>query len=147
MKLTSCQSIFVPRAPEQVFALIDDLSSTHKWMDRCIRVHKYHRGENAVGDPLRCFYQGMTRDTVLAGAIVARRPVIHLACEYAGRHARIGIDFTMRRQGEGTYLTHTVHVVPTTVVARLVSPLIRRALIRHSTGTVAALRRCLLSPA
>lgn len=147
MKLTSRQSIFVPRAPEQVFALIDDLSSTHKWMERCIRVQRYHQGENAVGDPLRCFYQGMTRDGVLSGAIVARQPASSLACEYAGRHARIGVDFTMRRQGEGTYLTHTVHVVPTTVLARLASPLIRRALVRHATGTVVALRRCLLSPA
>jgi carbon monoxide dehydrogenase subunit G len=147
MKLTSRQSIFVPRAPEQVFALIDDLSSTHKWMERCIRVQKYHRGENAVGDPLRCFYQGMTRSDVLAGAIVARRPVANLTCEYAGRHARIGIDFTVRRQGEGTYLTHTIDVVPTTMLARLVSPLIRRALIRHSMDTVVALRRCLLLPA
>jgi hypothetical protein len=52
----------------------------------------------------------------------------------------------MRRLREGTYLTHTVGVVPTTLMSRLASPFIRRALIRHSKGTAAGLRRCLLAP-
>ena len=146
MKLSYHQSIFVPRDPGQVFALIDDFSSMHKWMERCIRVQRYHHGENAVGDPLRCIYQGMTREGVLAGAIVARRPETNLACEYASRSVRIGVDFSMQRHGEGTYLTHTVHVEPTTWLAQLASPFIRRALIRQLAGTVDGLRRCLLAP-
>jgi len=146
MKLTCCESIFVPRDPGQVFAVIDDFSSMHKWMERCIRVQKYRRGENAVGDPLRCFYQGITRDGVLAGAIVARKPAANLACEYVNRAVRIGFDFSMQAHGEGTYLTHTVHVEPTSLLARLASPFIRRALARQLTGTIDSLRRCLLTP-
>ncbi|WP_430387322.1 SRPBCC family protein [Dyella sp. 20L07] len=146
MKLSSSQSMFVPREPDQVFALIDDFSSMHKWMERCIRVQKYRRGENAVGDPLRCFYQGITRHGVLSGAIVARSPEESLACVYNGRVTRIGFDIAMRRHGEGTYLTHTVHVESTSVLARLASPFIRRALTRHANGTIAGLRRCLLAP-
>lgn len=145
MRLNCSDSIVVPRAPEQVFALIDDFSSTHKWMERRIQPKKCSSGENAVGDFLRCFFRCVTKHDVLAGAIVSRRPSNNLACERAGRNVRIGLDFTMPRQGEGTYLTRTVHVVPTTILARLASPLIRRAWVRHSLSTATELRRHLLA--
>ena len=100
------QSVFVPREPGEVFALVDDVSSMHRWLDRCIRVQKYHGGENAVGDALRCVYQGLTRHGVLTGAIVAREPARNLACVYAGRFMRVAFDFSLSPRGEGTYLTH-----------------------------------------
>ncbi|WP_199100023.1 SRPBCC family protein [Dyella sp. ASV21] len=146
MALRCSQSGFVPRPPAQVFARIEDFSSAHQWMDRCIRVQKYERGENAVGDGLRCFYQGWLRHRVLLGCIVAREPDVRLTCEYAGRHARIGIDFTLRHHGAGTYLTHTLQVVPRGWLGRLAAPLVRRALARQSSATLASLRRCLLMP-
>lgn len=145
MKISTRQSIFVPRAPGHVFALLDDFSSMHKWMERCIRVQKSHRGANAVGDSLRRYYQGVTGDGVLHGAIVSRSPELNLACEYTGRNLRIGIDFTLRRHGEGTYLTHTVQVEPISLLARMAAPWIRRTVVRHAVDTVTGLRRCLLA--
>ncbi|AIF49509.1 SRPBCC family protein [Dyella japonica] len=139
------QSVFVPREPGEVFALVDDVASMHRWLDRCIRVQKYHGGENAVGDALRCVYQGVTRHGVLTGAIVAREPRRSLACEYAGRFIHVALDFSLSPRGEGTYLTHTVQVTPTSWLARWSLPLIRRLLDRHVAGTVHALRRCLLA--
>jgi carbon monoxide dehydrogenase subunit G len=138
-------SVFVPREPGEVFALVDDVSSMHRWLDRCIRVQKYREGENAVGDPLRCVYQGVTRHGVLTGAIVARVPTQTLACTYAGRSMRVALDFSMSPRGEGTYLTHSVQVTPTGWLARLSSPLIHRMLERHMAGTMEGLRRCLLA--
>ena len=126
-----------------MFALLDDVSSMHRWLDRCIRVQKYHDGENAVGDALRCVYQGMTRHGVLTGAIVAREPWRSLACEYAGRFVRVAFDFSLLPRGEGTYLTHTVQVTPNSWLARLALPLIHRQLDRHVAGTMHALRHCL----
>lgn len=139
------QSVFVPREPGEVFALVDDVSSMHRWLDRCIRVQKYHGGENAVGDALRCVYQGLTRHGVLTGAIVAREPARNLACVYAGRFMRVAFDFSLSPRGEGTYLTHSVQVTPIGWLARLWSPFIRRMLERHMAGTMDGLRHCLLA--
>lgn len=137
--------MFVPRDPGEVFALVDDVSSMHRWLDRCIRVQKYHDGENAVGDALRCVYQGVTRHGVLTGAIAARVPTRRLACTYAGRFMRVAVDFSMSPRGGGTYLTHSVRVTPTGWLARMSSPLVHRLLDRHLARTMVGLRRCLLA--
>lgn len=136
----------MPRPPAQVFAVLDDFSGTHQWLAHCIRMQKCGHGENAVGDALRWFHQGQWRPGVWPGRIVARAPGERLACEYASRHACIGIDFVLRHHGEGTYLTHTLQFSPRGWLGRLAAPLMRRVLTRQSAATLASLRRCLLMP-
>lgn len=136
----------MPRPPSQVFAVLDDLSGAHQWLESCIRMQKCAQGDNAVGDGLRWFYQGRWRHDVLPGRIVARDPGERLACEYASRHARIGIDFVLRHHGEGTYLTHTLQFAPNGWLGHLAAPWMRRALAQQSSATLVALRRCLLMP-
>lgn len=144
MKISHGQHAFLPRDPAQVFRVIDDFSSTHQWLSRCIRLQRSGEGENQVGDPLRFFYQGVARDGVMAGVIVSRRPLENLSCEYVASRFKVLVDFSMRPHGNGTYLTHTIDITAGSLLARLVAPLIRRAASRQVRDAMAGLRAYLL---
>lgn len=144
MLITRTQGAFVPRKPDEVFAVIDDLSSMHRWLDRCIRVQKYHSGENAEGDALRCVYQGLTGHGVMNGSIVVRQPGIVLGCNYFNAVVSVSFDISLIARGEGTYLTHSVRVILVGWLARLSRPLAYRLLDSHVVGTMVGLRHCLL---
>ena len=124
--------------------MIDDFSSTHQWLSRCIRLQRSGEGENQVGDPLRFFYQGVARDGVMAGVIVSRRPLENLSCEYVASRFKVLVDFSMRPHGNGTYLTHTIDITAGSLLARLAAPLIRRAASRQVRDAIAGLRAYLL---
>lgn len=134
----------MPRDPALVFKVIDDFSSTHQWLNRCIRLQRSGEGENRVGDPLRFFYQGIARDGVMAGVIVSRRPLENLSCEYVASRFKVLVDFSMRPHGNGTYLTHTIDITPRSPLARLAAPLIRRAVNRQVRDAMSGLRAYLL---
>ena len=144
MKISHGQHAFLPRDPAQVFRVIDDFSSTHQWLSRCIRLQRSGEGENQVGDPLRFFYQGVARDGVMAGVIVSRRPLENLSCEYVASRFKVLVDFSMRPHGNGTYLTHTIDITAGSLLARLAAPLIRRAASRQVRDAIAGLRAYLL---
>jgi len=144
MKISHGQDAFLPRDPAQVFRVIDDFSSTHQWLNRCIRLQRSGEGENRVGDPLKFFYQGVARDGVMPGVIVSRRPLENLACEYVARRFKVLVDFSMRPHGNGTYLTHTIDITARSPLARLVAPLIRRAVSRQVREAMTGLRAYLL---
>lgn len=97
-----------------------------------------------MGDPLKFFYQGVTRDGVMAGVIVSRRPLENLGCEYVASRFKVRVDFSMRPHGNGTYLTHTIDITAGSPLARLVAPLIRRAVSRHVRDAMTGLRAYLL---
>ena len=144
MKISHGQHAFLPRDPAQVFRVIDDFSSTHQWLNRCIRLQRQGEGENRVGDPLKFFYRGVARDGVMAGVIVSRRPLENLSCEYIASRFKVLVDFSMRPHGSGTYLTHTVDVTARSPLARLATPLIRHAVSRHVGDAMTELRAYLL---
>jgi Polyketide cyclase / dehydrase and lipid transport len=144
MKISHGQHAFLPRDPALVFGVIDDFSSTHQWLNRCIRLHRSGKGENRVGDPLRFFYRGVARDGVVAGVIVSRRPLENLSCEYVASRFKVLVDFSMRPHGNGTYLTHTIDITARSPWARLAAPLIRRAASRHVRDAMSGLRTYLL---
>ena len=43
----------IAASPERVFAAIDDLPLTSKWLPPCVSLQKVGSGPNAVGDALR----------------------------------------------------------------------------------------------
>jgi hypothetical protein len=144
MSISFEQSMFVPRSPEQVFDVLDDFSVTPKWLDRCIRVQKHQPGPNEVGDALRYVYLDGLRNRVMEGSITARSRAEHLSCQYVNRKMVVSIAFRMRPHGVGTYLTHSIDILPRGFVTRLMTPLIRRTLSTQTVCAMARLRSCIL---
>lgn len=85
--------IEVPQPPERVFALLDDLSQTPKWLARCTGIEKVTPGENAVGTRLRYSYNEGGRSGIMEGEITARVSNERLTYHYQDAMMAGVVDF------------------------------------------------------
>jgi carbon monoxide dehydrogenase subunit G len=136
-------SIDVACPQERAFALLDDVSSTPKWLARCTGIEKLTPGANAVGTKLRYAYKDSGRAGTMDGEVTARAPGERLTFRYDDAMMGVIIDFRMEAAGSGTRLTHAIDITPKTFVAKLFSPIIRRQLPKQTVDAMAALRRLL----
>lgn len=118
-------AIDIAGSPDQVFTVLDDLARTPSWLDRCTSLEKLSPGPNAVGSRLRYAYREGSYTGVMEGEIVARVPGERLTCSYRDKLLAVAVDFRMTPIATGTRLTHAIEIVPQTLLARLMAPVIR----------------------
>lgn len=145
MSIRFAHSIDLPQTPAQVFAVLDDLAQTPRWLERCTGIEKLTPGDNAVGTRLRYGYREGGRSGTMDGEITARTPGDHLCFRYADRMMEVIVDFRVVPTGPGARLTHTIDITPLTFAAKLFAPLIRRQLPKQTVAAMDGLR-ALLSP-
>ena len=133
-------AIELPQSPERVFALLDDLPQTPKWLARCVALEKLAPGENMVGQKLRYTYREGGRTATMEGEITARVPNERLTCGYQDAMMDVVVDFRVSRAGVGTSLTHVITITPKTFMARLFSSLIRKQLPNQTVTAMETLR-------
>jgi len=133
-------SVDVARNPEQVFAIVEDFGRTPGWLERCTGLEKLSPGPNAVGTKLRYAYREGSHTGVMEGEITARVPGERLTCHYRDKLMAVTVDFRMSRTATGTRLTHAIEIVPQTLIARLMSPLIKRHLPAQTTAAMERLK-------
>lgn len=133
-------SVDVLRSPEQVFTVINDFARTPSWLERCTGLEKLSPGPNAVGTKLRYAYREGSHTGVMEGEITARVPDERLTCHYRDKLLAVTVDFRMTPTATGTRLTHAIEIVPQTLIARLMSPLIKRHLPAQTTATMERLK-------
>ncbi|MGZ3421550.1 MAG: SRPBCC family protein [Polyangiales bacterium] len=133
-------TIQVPVSTEKVFAVLDDVAQTPKWLARCTGIEKTTRGENAVGTKLRYSYKDGGRSGVMDGEITTRKPGERLTFHYLDGMMDVTVDFRMEKSGAATSLTHAIEITPKTFMAKLFSPLIRRALPKQTITAMETLR-------
>lgn len=140
-------TIDVPQPPQQVFAVLDDLSQTPKWLARCTGIEVLTPGSPTIGSRLRYSYKDGGRAGGMDGEIVERVPGQKLGYRYEDKMMRVSVRFSMSPAGSGTRLTHSIDVTPKTFFARLISPLIRRQLPKQTIAAMESLRSLLASGA
>jgi len=140
MAISFEHGIDVPQAPERVFSLLDDVSKTPRWLDRCVGIENLTDGPNRVGSKLRYSFREGGHVGVMDGEIVSRSPNEHLGYVYVDKMMHVSVDFRMARAGQGTHLVHAIVITPGTFFARLLSPLIRRQLPRQTITAMEKLR-------
>lgn len=133
-------AVDIAGSPEQVFAVLDDLARTPNWLDRCTSLEKLSPGPNAVGSRLRYAYREGGYTGVMDGEIVARVPGERLTCSYRDKLLAVTVDFRMTRIATGTRLTHAIEIVPQTLLARLMAPVIRGHLPGQTTVALERLK-------
>lgn len=137
--------IDVPQSPEQVFAVLDDVAQTPRWLARCTGIEKLTPGENAVGTWLRYSYNDGGRSGVMEGEVTAREPGRKLTFQYGDPMMEVQVDFQMTPQGAGTHLVHAIRVTPRTLMAKLIAPMIRKQLPGQTIQAMETLRGLLAS--
>jgi uncharacterized protein YndB with AHSA1/START domain len=129
--------------PERVFAAIDDLPLTAKWLPTCVSLEKIGAGPNTPGDRLRYVYRQGKRSGEMEGEIVARTPNERLHCRYFDKIFEVSVDLRVAPAYEGTNSTHIIEITPKTFVARLMSPIIRIGVGKQTREAAANLKKLL----
>lgn len=133
------ESIAAP--PDRVFAVIDDLPLTAKWLPPCVSLSKVGEGPNAAGDKLRYVYKQGGRQAEMEGTIVSRTPGRQLVCRYGDRAFDVLVDLQVEAAPGGTLATHTIEIAPKTFLGKLMSPLIRLGLVKQTRDAAVNLKR------
>ena len=89
---------------------------------------------------LRYAYREGSYTGVMEGEIVARVPGERLTCSYRDKLLAVTVDFRMTRIATGTRLTHAIEIVPQTLLARLMAPIIRGHLPGQTTVALERLK-------
>jgi len=143
MAIHFSHTIDVGHEPKRVFALLDDLSQTPKWLERCTGIEKLSPGPNAVGTKLRYAYREGGRTGTMDGEIVARIDDERLTFRYNDKMMDVAVDFHVTGAAAGARLTHTIDITPKGVLAKVFSPFIRRGLPRQTISAMEKLRALL----
>ncbi|MEO8550604.1 MAG: SRPBCC family protein [Kofleriaceae bacterium] len=134
-------AIEIPRQPAQVFAVLDDVARTPEWFSRCTAAEKLEPGANAVGSPLRyAILQRGTMTGTMEGSVVAYARDAHIAFRLTDRMFDITIDFQLAPIASGSRVVHQIDIVPRSLVARLLQPLLRRVIPNQVAIDMAKLR-------
>jgi uncharacterized protein YndB with AHSA1/START domain len=140
-------AIELPQPPAEVFATLDDLSLTPRWLARCTGIEVLTPGPLSVGTQLRYSYKDGGRSGTMEGQIAERIPGRKLLYRYEDKMMQVAVQFAMEPSGSGTRLTHAIDITPKTFFARLISPMIRKQLPKQTVAAMESLRGLLASPA
>jgi carbon monoxide dehydrogenase subunit G len=133
-------AIEVAKGPEQIFAILDDLSQTPKWLARCTGIEKLSPGPNTVGTKVRYAYREGGRTGTMDGEIRVRTPNERLTVGYVDKMMEVVVDFHMTRKDGGARLVHTIDITPRSLFAKLFAPLVRRQLPKQTITAMETLR-------
>jgi hypothetical protein len=135
----------VGTTPQIAFAAIDDLPLTAQWLPPCVSLEKVGSGPNAPGDTLLYVYKQGGKTSKMDGEIIARTPGERLHCKYFDAMFDVSVDLRVSATSDGTLTTHIIEITPKTIVAKLMSPLIRLGLGKQTRDAAANLKKLLES--
>jgi hypothetical protein len=133
----------VTATPQQVFAVIDDLPLTAKWLPPCVSLAKVGDGPNAPGDKLRYVFKQGGRQSEMKGEILDRVPGERLHCKYSDKAFDVWVDLRVAAAPGGAQTTHIIEISPKTLSAKLMWPLIRLGLAKQTRDAAANLKKLL----
>lgn len=117
----------VDAPPEDVFAVLADVTRTPEWLDRCTEVEVLTPGEPTIGQKLRYHYRSGRQSGVMDGAVAAYVPNRHLALAYTDWMMDVAVSFRAEPADGRTRLTHAINIKPKGV-GRVFTPLIAKQL-------------------
>jgi hypothetical protein len=139
--------VIIRRTPAEVFAVIDDLPQTAKWLPPCVSLTKVGDGPNAEGDTLRYVYRQGKSSAEMAGRILARQQDARLHCLYSDAMFEVSVDLQVAAHPQGTLSSHHISMMPKTLFSRLLQPLIRLGLGKQTRDAASNLKTLLESAA
>ena len=112
-------------SPDRAFTLLEDVSRTPEWLDRCVKIETLSPGSLGVGTKLRYSYREGGRVGVMDGECTEKKPNERLTFHYLDKSMDVIVDFQMSPESGGTRLVHAITITPLTFMGKLMSPLIR----------------------
>ncbi len=135
----------VKATPAAAFALIDDLPRTPEWLPNAVALTNTGGGPNKAGDRLRYVYRQGSKEAEMGGVIAVRDPGRRLLCTYSDFLFDVSVDLGVETEAGQTITIHTIEVTPRTLMAKLLSPIVRIGIKRQTIRAAANLRRLIES--
>lgn len=132
-------TIEVTQKPEQVFAVLADITKTPLWLARCTGIEQQSGGPLQVGSKLKYSYKEPGQSGVMDGEVVTLQENSNLAFRYWDSMMEVSVRFAMKPSGRGTSLTHSIEITPKTLIAKMMSPLIRSRMPKQTITAMNAL--------
>jgi hypothetical protein len=132
--------------PERVFAVIDELPVTAKWLPPCVSLEKVGVGPNKPGDDLRYVYKQGGSLGEMVGVILDRIPNERLHCKYFDSMFEVSVDLRVSSCPEGATTIHAIKIWPKTFIGHLMGPLIRMGLRKQTRDAARNLKALLELP-
>ena len=133
------ESVEIARPPGAVFALLDDLSKTPQWNERCVEVRQTSDGPRAVGSKLVYRYREPGREGEMQGEITAWDKDRKFAMRYSDAMLDVSVGFELSGAGP-TKVVHHIEIQTKGVLMWLMTPIIRRATRKQTTALVGKLK-------
>src|SRR5262245_42137242 len=130
----------IDRPVAEVFGFLEDVSRTPRWLARCVELTQTSPGPRAVGATLRYVYREGGRTGEMAGKVTAYERNAKLGFAYSDAMFDVSIGFEVRPAGAGTRVEHRIAIAPKTLIARLLSPMIRRQVRKNTDRDTAKLK-------
>jgi uncharacterized protein YndB with AHSA1/START domain len=131
----------VDAAPERVFAVLDDVTRTPEWLDRCTGIEVLTPGPPAVGTKLRYHYRDGRQTGAMDGVITAYERDRRIAMLYTDKIMDVMVDFVAEPVGtDRSTLKHSINI-RTKGLGKVFGPLIARQLPGQTIGAVTKLKR------
>ena len=134
------QIIDIPQSPSVVFALLDDVTQTPKWLAPCVGIEVKTPGPMQEGTKLIYTYREGTGSKSMDGHITDRAVNEKLAYRYDDKAMGLTLSFVLHPTGTGTLLKHVIEVTPKTTMSKLFLPAIRLLLPKQTKTAMKALR-------
>jgi Polyketide cyclase / dehydrase and lipid transport len=126
---------------EKVFAVIDDLAATAKWLPPCISLENQDGPPNAVGQQLKYFYTSGGGQASMDGTITHRVENERLCCRYGDKMFEVVVDLKLRRTGDSCVSIHDIEIIPINFFMKLMQPVIRMGLRKQTTTAALNLKK------
>ena len=138
-------SLRIDKPVEEVFAFVDDESRAQDWLSRCVALKQVTEGTKGVGTQLHYTYQDPGRTGEMDGRVTAYEKDRRLAMHYTDPMFDVDVDFWFAPEGDGTTVRHATSITPKSLMAKLMSPIIRGATGKQIVQDTQALKRILES--
>jgi uncharacterized protein YndB with AHSA1/START domain len=118
-------TVDVDRPPDDVFAFIDDVTKTPRWVVRCAALELTSPPPKGVGATLRYTYKERSRTGVMDGVVTEHEPGRRLVMKFVDKNFEVALAFRLDRAGRGTRVEHAIEIWPRSLPAKLMTPFVR----------------------
>ena len=133
----------VSRPPSEVFAFLDDVRQTPRWLERCTEIQQTTPGPKGVGTKLRYAYADRGRSGTMEGTVTEYEKDRRLAMRFIDPMLDVQVGFRVEPAGAGARIVHRVEITPRNLMAKMMSPMISAATKKQVDADTAKLKAML----
>lgn len=130
----------VARTAEDTFDALRTFADYPQWMQACVRLAQTSPGELHVGSTLQYVHNTGGHEGEMSGLVTDLQENRVLRMMFQDKMFNVTVGFSLEPEGGRTIVSHSIDIEPKAVLARLMSPLIRKGNARQVAANLERLK-------